>query len=158
MIAEKVEEYVSKADEKLRAKADILSVRAREAAGVVQQFGNAVVDGHKLISAGDINMMVHQLNYYADWLERIAAGESVAEEDLVRMEEIIATVRVPKKNKYKRGIVEVIYVQETPDGKATRHKLYEAKVEDDDMYQGHKVNLAFVIGSNGHGKRLRKKP
>ncbi len=157
MIMEKVDNFQTKAEEKLRSKALILSIRAREAAGVVQQFGNAVVEGKQLISAGDINMMVYRLNYYADWLKRISEGEPVAEEDLVKMEEIIATIRIPKKNKYKRGIMEVVYVQETPEGKATRHKIFEASVEDADMYQGHKVNLAFIIGSNGHGKRLPKK-
>lgn len=157
MIAEKVDNFVSKTEEKLRIKAAILSVRAREAAGVVQQFGNAVVEGKQIISAGDINMMVHKLNYYADWLQRISEGEAVAEEDIVRMEEIIATIRIPKKNKYKRGIVEVIYVQETPDGKATRHKLYEHKVDDSTMYQGKKVELDFTIGHNGLGKRLPKR-
>lgn len=157
MILEKVDNFISKKDEKLRDKAAILSIRAREAAGVVQQFGNAVVEGKQLISAGDIKMMVYRLNYYADWLQRIADGEPVAEEDLIKMEEIIATVRVPKKNKYKRGIIEVIYVQETPDGRATRHKLYETGVEENLMTQGETWNIKFTIGQNGYGKRLPKK-
>lgn len=155
MIAEKVEGYQTKKDKKLRDKAAILSVRAREAAGVVQQFGHAVVEGHSLIDAGDVRQMVYKLNYYADWLSRISHGEDVAEEDIVKMEEIIATIRVPKKNKYKRGIIEVIYVGETDDGKATRHKLMEMKTPGEPK-QGDKVNLDFVIGSNGYGKRLPK--
>lgn len=156
MIIEKAENFVSKKDEKLRTKAGLLSIRAREAAGVVQQFGNAVVDGARLISAGDINMMVYRLNYYADWLMRIANGEQVAEDDLVKMEEIISTVRIPKKNKYKRGIIEVIYVGETDTGAATRHKLMEMKTPGEPV-QGDKIEINFTIGGNGYGKRLAKK-
>jgi hypothetical protein len=153
---EKIENFVSKETEKLRAKAFILSVRAREAAGVVQQFGNAVVEGKQLISAGDINMMVYRLNYYADWLERISAGEEVAEDDLSKMEEIIASIRIPKKNKYKRGIIEVIYVGENSSGRATRHKLYEMKTDNEPL-QGDDIEMKFRVGQNGYGKRLAKR-
>lgn len=158
MLLEKVDNYETKKKEQLRDKAGLLSIRAREAASVVQQFGNAVVEGKQIISTGDIKMMVHRLNYYADWLQRIADGEDVAETDLVKMEEIIASVRIPKKNKYKRGILEVIYVGEDSNGRATRHKLHELKVDDSDMYQGRKVTVDFVIGNKGYGKRLPKKP
>lgn len=156
MVIEKAPDFQSKKEEQRRTKAGLLSIRAREAAGVVQQFGSAVVEGKQIISAGDINMMVYRLNYYADWLQRIADGENVAEDDLSKMEEIIASVRIPKKNKYKRGIIEVVYVGETDSGAATRHKLYELGVDNSAMIQGKKVNIEFTVGQNGFGKRLPK--
>lgn len=153
-IVEPVEDYESKRVEERKGKAALLSIRAREAAGVVEQFGSAVVEGKALISAGDIKMMVYRLNYYADWLMRIANGEHVEEEHIEEMERTIASIRLPKKNRYKRGIIEVIYVGETSSGQATRHKLYELDVDDADMHQGRKVQFDFVIGKGKYGKRL----
>lgn len=154
MQIEKVDDYESKRETNLKLRANLLSIRAYEAADVVQQFGSAVVQGKRLISAGDVNMMVHRLKYYGDWLMRIANGEDVEEDHLREMEETIASIRLPKKNKYKRGIIEVIYVGETDTGAATRHKLHEIK--SDDLHQGDPIKINFTVGGK-YGSRLPKR-
>lgn len=158
MLLEKVDNYETKKKEQLRDKAGLLSIRAREAASVVQQFGNAVVEGKQIISTGDITGMVAKLRYYADWLERISNGEEVAESDLIRMEEIISSVRIPKQNKYKRDIIEVIYVATHPvTGKATRHKLLEMPTQE--IFVNDKVVIPEIIVGKGtnYGRRLNKR-
>lgn len=151
---EEVADYQPKKEEDVRKKALVLSMRANEAADMVASFGSAVMAGVQLIEATDVAKIVDRLRYYAKWLVRIADGEPITEEELQTMEAYVASIRLPKKNAYKRDIVEIVYVMTDPEsGKATRHKL--AEYEYAQIYRGDTVTFpAIHVGEGKYGKRL----
>jgi len=149
--------YTPKAEEDVRKKAMILAMRADEAAQVVESFGTAVMNGTLLINSDDINRIVDRLRYYARWLEKISKGETnISEHDLEVIAEYVKGIHVPKKNTYKRDIIEVTYVMTDPEtGKATRIKLHEQPTEQ--IYRGDTVKIPQILAGKKYGHRLPAK-
>ena len=145
-------------DEKTRLKAYHLSVAADEAASVVENFGTAVINGDRLIDARDVAQFADKLRYYGNWLRRIAQGEPVTEEEMQIIEERVKSVRIPKKNAYKRDIIEVVYVMDNPDdpSKATRIKLAEIP-QPEQLYRGDTVKIPAIKTGKKYGHRLPTK-
>lgn len=154
MMIEEAPDYKPKAEENVRKKAMILAMRANEAADTVASFGDAVMNGVRLIEANDVKRISDRLRYYAKWLERIAEGEPITEEELQVMEDYVKSIRVPKKNAYKRDIIEVTYVMTDPEsGKATRVKLAEVD-QPEQIYRGDTVKIPHIHTGEKYGHRL----
>lgn len=130
MDIEAVPEYEPKKVSELRANAIGLSIRAYEAAESVENFGEAVFDGKRLIDVNDVSAMVSKLRHYGAWLQRIADGEAVSEEELQQMESTIASIRLPKSAGLpKHEMIEIAYMGIHPEtGRRTRKRIWSHKV------------------------------
>lgn len=118
-------DYESKKISDFRNRALLLSMKASDAADVVEEFGEAHIDGKLLIDAGDVSAMVSKLRHYAEWLQRISDGEAITEEDLQEIEAVLDSVRVKKQSLPKNEMIEVAYLGLDPEtGRRTRKRIW----------------------------------
>ena len=133
---EAVPEYESKKTADFRERCLILSMRANEAADVVEEFGTAVFEDDSGVATTDLNFFVERLRAYASRFLRIYQGEPVTDEEIAHMEEIIASVKVPKKQ-YARKTekIEIAYLGTHPEtGMPMRKRIFCITVPKDQDY------------------------
>lgn len=136
MDIEPAPDYEMKAVTQLRSRSTMLAMRFTDAADAVEQCGEAIMLGERLIAADDLDRITGKLRFYAEWLTRIADGEPITESQMEEMIAYIDSVNVPKKMfERKHEIIEIAYLGTNPEtGRPMRHRLWSARIEDNEEH------------------------